>query len=348
LNRKKLVDTLDIVARGLDNNNVIPVFNYLCFLGETVFTFNDIFGISAPTEKMPAFGCHGPTLLGLLKKSTAEEVDFKLKPDSLVVITGNSEFTLPYIKPEQFVWKPFFLDGPLRLPLVPLIEAFEVCLLTCSKDASLGAFNCISIGKEGMTANIYSHDGDAVTKYATDVSYQSDSECFSREFIEELVRLYEPSEIVQENSNEFLISKEWVCAELLNSVRIYGRSLGKPTLDYEVELSKYLNSNKSGAWDYIPEGLEEALSRARVVGDPETTPTTLSVEDGLLSLLTETNLGNVLDGVEVDPKKTTNIDINISAELFQKNMKDCDQFWLSQNCVFFKGERITRVVANLG
>lgn len=351
MNRKKLVEALDIVSRGLDNNNVIPVYNYLCFTGTKVFTFNDVFGIIAETEVMPSFGCHGPTLLGLLKSSYAEEVKFEVESDSVRVYTGNSEFNLPYIKPEQFIW-----TEPTELPqfeyeLGKVIEGIETCLLTCSTDTSLGVFNqvCLKGSKGRMT--IYSTDGDAVTQYLTELKCPDfEAESTPRQLCAEIVKLYEPSDLVSSNENpngRLVFTENWVYAEVAPEVKIYGKRLDKPSFDYEAEMQKLLNKNKQGDWDYIPEGFDEALSRARVVGDPETTPTLLSVDGGLLAFITETQLGNVLDGVEVDPAKTPNIEIKVNAELVQKNIKDCEQFWLSQACVFLKNDRILRVVANM-
>src|SRR6202044_983866 len=110
MNRVELIKTLETVSRGLSNNNVAPAFSFFCFTGETVFSWNDSIAIVGPCKVEKPFGCHGATLLGLLKNCKTPGVEFEVQKDCLLIIAGNSEFKLPYITQDEFLWKEPDLD----------------------------------------------------------------------------------------------------------------------------------------------------------------------------------------------------------------------------------------------
>src|ERR1700719_542988 len=145
MNRQELITTLDVVGRALERNNVLPIYEFFCFTGETVFAFSDAFGVVGKCKVKAPFGVHGPTTLGLLKASKSKEVEIKLTKDNHVqIIAGTSEYKLPYKTPDEFAWKEPEFDAGLYEPVI--IEAIECCLTTCSPDLALEAFNrvCVS------------------------------------------------------------------------------------------------------------------------------------------------------------------------------------------------------------
>jgi DNA polymerase III sliding clamp (beta) subunit (PCNA family) len=317
------------------------VFGYYCFTGTDVFSFNDSFGIVAPCPIPKPFACHGNTLLGLLKNSTSEEVQFELKKECLQITAGESLFQLPYKGPDEFLWKEPDEDGVCEF--MNVTKTLETCLTTCSSDASLAAFNQIAFINKIARLSVYSSDGDAITRIilSNNASSKDYSIALPRNFCDALVKCA----LELESNYEVFSSAEWVYALFDNDYRIYGRSLGEPVLNYEEEIRDSIGDDKS-EFIPVPEGLNDALSRARIVADVETKPTQLSLMDDSIRLFTETNVGIVDDVIPI--KGHIFIEVNVSAALIQRSLEECTEFKVTENCLICRGENILRIVANMG
>jgi len=330
MNRAKLVATLEVVGRALERNNILPIYEYFCFTGNTVFSFCDSFGIVAPWDTPTPFAVHGPTFLGLLKATKDDKIDLNLDQHQLKITAGKSEYVLPAKGIEDFIWaEPNFPSKDISLDI---IQGIECCLPTASENLALEAFSRIYIGTfEGKLA-VYSTDGDALTKYVTTLNGDADV-CLDRDFCDAVVKT---------GGGKLVIGSEWVCS-LFEDYKVYGRNLGPSTFNYEDYISKILGGPLP---DLIPFPLkfDDALTRARVVADIETSPTTLFIENNQLTLLTDTPFGEVLDTMKV---KHADIEAQVSASLMQSNMTGCTNLRVLAKCCIFKGEQVLRLISNL-
>jgi DNA polymerase III sliding clamp (beta) subunit (PCNA family) len=331
MNRQKLIDVLEIVGRGLERNNVIPIYEYYCFTGDTVFGFNDTFGIVAPWKVDQPFGVHGPTFLGLLKASKAETVDIKVVKDQLQIKADKSEYALPYKGPDEFVWKePVFTGGRYE---AEIFKGIEYCLASCSQNLALEIFSRVCVNQHNGKIAVYSTDGDALTRYTTDIKAPAKLDiCLARDFCEASLKV---------GGGVLEVGSEWV-RSLFGDFRVYGHNLGSTTFAYEDKIAKILDNKELDAIP-IPLKFSEALTRARVVADIETSPTRIFVENNELGLLTETPFGEVFDSMKV---KHPDIEANVSSALLQNSMADCDQFKIRNNCTIFSSNNILRLVSN--
>ena len=143
-------------------------------------------------------------------------------------------------------------------------------------------------------------------------------------------------------SGALKVGAEWTCS-LFEDYKVYGRNLGQTTFDYETNIGKILGANKLDLTP-IPLKLNDALTRARVVADIETSPSTLFVENNMLTLLTDTPFGEVFDEMKV---KHPDIEAQVNAKLLQTTMESCTEFKILNNCCIFKGEKILRLVSNM-
>ncbi len=336
MKRVELIKTLDVVSRGLSNNNIAPTFGFFCFTGETVFSWNDQVAIVGLCKVDKPFGCHGATLLGLLKCCSSDEVDIEVTKDNLLITSGSSDFKLPYISQEEFLWKePEVHEANLQEP--ELFEAIKACVATTSSDIALGAFNQICLMSTNEAVIVYSCDGDAITKVTvTGEVLAFENACISKSFAEALSKL-------DIGIPDLFLEGEWIAA-YADSYHIYGRNLGPPQLDYEAEIRKSVGINNY-KFVPIPKELNNALSRARVVADAETKPTQFIINNKNIYLGTFTPYGDVDDIVGCDH---LDIKANISAAMLQKSLEGCTEFCVTENCVLLKGERILRLLANLG
>ncbi len=329
MDRSKLLKTLEVVGRALERNNVLPIYEYFCFTGNTVFSFNDSFGIVAPCQVPKPFAVHGPIFRDFLQASKADEIEMEVDQDQLLFVLGQTPHVLPCKQSSDFVWaepnigKRFIGD---------ITKGIELCLPTCSENLALEAFARVCIKDSDGKLTVYSTDGDALTKFMTGINSQADV-CLSRAFCDALTKI---------GSDSLVIGDEWICSHF-EDYRVYGRNLGPTTFDYETNIGKILGG---AAFDLveIPKKFDEHLTRARVVADIETSPTTIMIKGNTLELQTETPFGNVYDNIKI---KHPDIEVKISAELFQKSMTDCTQFRVLKNCCVFKGEKVIRLVSNL-
>jgi DNA polymerase III sliding clamp (beta) subunit (PCNA family) len=270
----------------------------------------------------------------LLKNSKSEQVDIQVTDEGLLILTGQSEFKLPCIPPEEFLWKEPTDIGAFEEYTISFLK-FEICLSTCSTDVALGAFNQICIAPEGKYIFVYSSDGDAITKISTLIETVKDEYpcCLSRDFCDVILKLA---------AVDLNVWKEWVCA-VSSDCKIYGRNLGAPTLDYEAEIKASMGKNPT--FIPIPAELKEALGRARIVADAETNPTGLSLDEDNLILDTSTPLGNVSDLIKVKEHPVINVYLN--AAILQRNLEGCTEFSINENCIITKGDRVLRIIGNM-
>lgn len=325
MDRRKLIETLEVVSRALERNNVLPIFEYLCFTGKIVYAFQDAFGIVASCEVKQPFAVQGPRFIDLLKASKSDEIKMNIKKDQVLITGKGTEYNLPIKQPDEFVWQEPSIGGE-ELD-IEVVKGIECCLATCSDDLALEAFARICLGKSA----VYSTDGDALTKYS--IPGLEQDTCLSKAFCDAAVKT---------GGGKLTVGNEWVCSSF-EGYKVYGRNLGPTTFDYETNMSKILGGVKLELSE-IPNKFDEALTRARVVADVETAPTSLIIEDNRLILSTETPFGEVFDDMDV---KHQNIEVKVSAALLQTSMAGCNQFKILKNCCIFQGDKIRRLVSNL-
>jgi DNA polymerase III sliding clamp (beta) subunit (PCNA family) len=337
MNKTQLTGILEVVGRAIERNNLIPIYEFYCFTGETVFAFNDSFGIVAPCKVKTPFAIHGPTFLNLLKATKDDKIELAYDNDRLKIRAGGSEYDLPIKTQDEFVWQePQFKPGG-ELD-ADLIKGIEYCIPTASENLALEAFSRVYIGEYKPASvpvgklTVYSTDGDALTRYITTIDGKADV-CVARAFAEAVIKT---------GGGKLVIGDEWVCSKF-EDYKVYGRNLGPSTFDYEDYIGKILEGPVPELTPF-PLKFDESLSRARVVADIETSPTTLFIENNQLTLLTETPFGEIFDTMKC---KHPNIEVKVSAALMQKNMEGCDSFRVLDKCCVFQGPQLLCLVSNL-
>lgn len=350
MNRKDLVDTLNLVKPALAENNMVPVFQCFMFDTGTVTATNDQIAITAPAKGMPVFATNGNTLLGLLNASKAEEANFTLNGQDAHVKCGRSTFKLPFIPKEGFLAKlPSTADFKESFDFTPLfLEGLQSCLLTSSRDNTQPAL--MGVNLKMAQSLLYSCDGDAVTRYDYNPTKKGSNKpdkahMLPNGFCEALLSICKANDI---GKGSLYINDDWVIAGFGGGDYIvYGRiiKIDKP-IDYEDLIKKTMKGVKP-QWVEVPRHLDGALSRARVVADPESAKTVLTVGDGRFKLHTETHMGVVRDNLAwADGEQTTG---NVSAALVQRAIGLCDQMAVLPNCTCYRRDQhIFQLLSNMG
>lgn len=347
MNREELVHKLELVSRALADNNLVPIFQCFVFNGKAVLAFNDTLGVEVdcPTEK--PFAVSGKILLELLRNSTGDEVTFKITGHDLVVNVGKSNFKLPFFDESHFLFtKPKFVKTDTVVVLSEaMLNGFNACLLTTSSSDDQRAFMGVYLNQQGRTVNLYSTDGDAISRYRLDIEAGSKSNyMIHKAFCSALIQTAKETESSRGGLD---LSSEWAVASLDSGYTLYGRmiELDAPT-DHEAEIKATLKGPVTVC--PIPQELDKALSRARVLADPESAKTVLTVEGKSLRLLTETSMGVVRDVVPFGAHAA--VSANVSAEFMQRCIGLCDQMAIFERvCCFSRADKTLFILAgNLG
>jgi DNA polymerase III sliding clamp (beta) subunit (PCNA family) len=337
MNRMYLVKTLEMIKPALATNNIVPIFQCYVFGMGCVEAYNDTIAITGPCDIEQEFAIHGNTLLGLLSNSKAEEVSFEFTKTDVSLTMGKSVSKLPYMPKENFIFEAPVIEVKKALPITEnFMTALELCLNTVSTDTTQMALLGVTLhGK-----HLYSCDGDALTK-AVIPNSMTDRVLMPTAFCEAAIKIWKSMGIIK---GTLAANKEWVYMDF-GDWHIYGRVLEIPKpIDFDAEITKTTKGQKAASM--VPEGLTDALSRARVLADPESQKTQIAVSKGKLRLLTETHMGQVKD--EMPMKGHPDIEINVNAAHLQRALEHCEQIAFLENCTVLEAPDVLQVVSNMG
>jgi len=344
MKRTELKDTLELVSLALADTNIVPIFQCFCFKHDHVLAYNDQICITADALFEQEFAVHGKTLLGLLKNSSAENLTIRTEETSLIIKADRSTFKLPFFPSSDFIFEdPWADENILYLDLSQdVFDALKACLTTTSNDQAQPALMGISIVN---LRTLYSCNGDALTKVTLNVTGDEGSFTFfmPNTFCKTVVQIAEATG--SKTGTLGFIDDEWVFADFKdNKYTVYGRLLKNANpIDFEALIERTVKGEV--AYTNVPEGLNEALSRARIVGDAETAPTVFTVEGKRLKLVTDARAGVVHDSLSMDHPDVVGV---FSAEMVQGTIALCDQISVMKNClVARKGEKVFQLLSSM-
>jgi DNA polymerase III sliding clamp (beta) subunit (PCNA family) len=343
MKRRELVRILELTQPAIAGNGLVPVFGCFMFKKGAIIAFNgDTLAIEANFGNEMAFATEGKVLLGLLQNCGAETVSMTVDKCDVSIRAGKTKAVVPYIPEDEFLW-----DEPESEWLCScdctseLFKGIEVCLTTTSRNNAMPAIMGITFIVNGNKTILYSTDGDAITRYSGVRGKGSGSFTVPNAFCEALLKIWIETEAV---SGKLEFSGDWAKATLNTGFTIYGRVTTAP-LDHEAEIHNVLD--KDAKFVSLPEGLSEALARARVLADDESKPTLFTVYNGKLDLLTESKLGEARE--ELIMKGHPDIEAMVHAELVERSINECNEMVILENCTAYKlGETVLQIVANTG
>lgn len=347
MNRLDTVKILELVGRALAKGDLVPVFKCFMFDTASVQTYDGEIGILYPFATDAAFALHGTTLMGLLQNSHSTEFSFKQTPGEVVVKAGKSVFKLPYLPKADFDFEDLQKMGhPHKqdLPLTDDVRAgMEACLLTVARSDTQGKLTGICVNQQGKFITLYSCDGDAITRYVTKaraIKGEPDR-MMPTAFCEHVLRIFNDTEAVE---GKIQFHDAWVRAYVSTGYRVFGQLLAlTEPYDFVGELDASLQGDV--VFVALPEGLDQALSRARVIADPESAKTVLALDGKQLTLLTTTHAGTVRD---VLPMVYEPVEAHVSAGLIQRSTSLAQEIAVLENCTVFKaGDRLLQVLGNM-
>ena len=224
-----------------------------------------------------------------------------------------------------------------------ILGGFGICRSMSSTDLAQPAFLGVSLQfKDKVT--LYATNGDAIARFVTSTKCGAADPCFvPNAFCDALTKTMIDTKAENGTLN---ISKEWIKAVIDTGYTIYGRliEITNP-LDYEAEIANVTKHKPE--FVPVPKGLNQALSRARVIADAESAKTSLTLVDGKLNLVTETHQGVVRDVLPYG--KVNDRSTDVSAEYVQRAIGLSTEIAIMEDWTVYRAEKsLFLVVSSLG
>lgn len=338
MNRAELVKTLELVKPALATTNMVPIFQCFNFNEGSVSAYNDTIAIVGPSEFEWACGIHGATLLGLISNSKVDDLDINLDRDTAIIKLGKTVSKLPSQSYEDFIFEIPDDKWDFKIPFTEgFANALSMCLETVSTDETQPKLHGISIKGDRM----FSCNGDTITRVQLKNGVKSQV-LMPTPFCSAVLKLWSSLSMTK---GTIQFNDEWIFANL-GEWAVYGRVLEiADPIDFEALIKRTIKSDVSV--QAVPANLSEALSRARVLSDPESQMTKVSIEKGKLTLLTETHMGEIKDLLVL--KGHPDVGANINAAHLQRALQYCDQIAFHENCVVLEqAPDVLQLVSNMG
>lgn len=346
MNRKELLHTLDLVAPALATDNIMEIFQYLCFNNGTVHAYKETFGITAPVDVDVDFVVYGKTFMELLRASNAKELEIILESENVLLKAGKSKIKLPYRPVTDFLFEePSKEKWDFIIEIESdLLNGIELCLVTSSKDATMLAFNGISISSDGHKIHFYSADADAISRYhLADEEMKKKTHLMPNDFCEALLKIATKAGM---GGGQLYVNKDWAVAELSSGYRIFGRIMDVPDpTDYEHHIGRVMK--KTSEWITIPGGLAQALNRARIIGENENKSTVIKFDGRKMFLATDSHMGLVKDTIAFKGDHPS-LEAMVNAKNMSRAIGVTDEFSMQEDCTAYRhGEDFLLVMSNL-
>jgi DNA polymerase III sliding clamp (beta) subunit (PCNA family) len=265
LERKLLLDALNMVKPALATKDLIEELSHCWFDGEYVMAYNDAeLGIQVELETPFKGGIRGSLLLGLLHNSRAKEITLEEADEGTMLLkAARTRATLSVLDYERCPWKFPEIDPKKAYEITnqDFIPALERVLIATGKDTSV---------PETMGVTIKAGDGKIVL-YATD-----SSNVIATESIDTKSTRWDGTRIVPKAFCEEFLSlcsdkgriefrKDSVVGQTPDNVQIYARLVHtRKPLDFEDMIGKHSKFTKEAKFE-TPERLSLALDRMSVL-----------------------------------------------------------------------------------
>lgn len=338
MNRSELVKTLELLKPALATTNMVPVFQCFTFAEDSVAAYDDKIAIVGPCEFGTPCGVHGSTILGLLSNSKAEEVGFELDENAITMTLGKSVSKLPYYAEENFIFKEPDDSWAFKIPFTTgLYDAIKLCLETVSTDSTQAALMGITVQGDKM----FSCNGDTVTRVQLKHGAGKNRVLMSTQFCSAVVKLWSTLDVTK---GALHFSDDWAYADF-GEWSVYGRILEiADPIDFNALIKQHVKTET--ATQTVPDDFAGALSRARVLADPESQKTVITVTKGKLKIVTQTHMGEIKD--ELVLKGHPDGEGNVNAAHLLQAIQHCDQIAFHDNCtVLEKAPDVFMLVSNM-
>ena len=357
MNLNDLLSKLNQAKPFLMNQEFIPILTHFCFDKDSLTAYNDVAGIKLQMSSDIHGAVPGSMAVKMLSTLKDETVRVSMKGSKFVhVDTGTTNFDLPLLPPEEFIFEIPDTEGStlIQLPL-SFLKGLEKTLISIGDDP-------LHPERSGVTWQISS---DKITLYSTDsksismYEWESDKPLTKgtievitpKFFCEQLISIAKNYAEELEHVDLYFNTKEsFVIADLDKICEIFTRLIQSDTnTDYDLVISNMLPADDEIQFFGIPLGLESALDRALVINSLNT----LDGKKSYVQVLGDTiniRTENIMGGRSSDdikfPASIGEFEFYLDPELLERSFKYTSQISICENLmVLTDGEKFTHLVS---
>jgi DNA polymerase III sliding clamp (beta) subunit (PCNA family) len=341
MNRELLLEKLDIVAPALSKTNLVPVLSHFWFTNGGLMAYNDLIAISTKLDTEFIGAVPGSTLMALLEKSKAKDVEFvtgkdgnkKLPEGQLLVKAASSKFTLPYLEEEKthiFEMPEEDLSVALPVDLEAFLDAIEICMISLKEDPAIPDSLGITLMFGPDYIDIYTTNDATITKATVSATAYMYTQpiVLSGSFCRQMLSL------AKKGGKKHLEIREDYSLFECGDIILFGKlvQVQKP-LDFAgavdnafpVEMEEHLVS--------IPSKLELILDRAIVIGDPKKPKTQVTIKNNIVQFYTQSERGEVRDSMQLEEHVHPDVTVYIDPRLWKVGYGKFDSMLLTEKCL---------------
>lgn len=333
LDRLALVAALERVKPALMSVGSIPSLKHVWLDGKFVYAYNGSLGVRVAYEtELKPCGILGSVLLGLLKSTTAKEIELIQTKTQIDIKVGRASTSIPVLTADQNPW-PFLPDAEVTSS-IPLTEALIVALKR------------VQVIKKPKTPNNPGHHGVIVFPNKNDfVLYATDSKALAEvpvvgKISKDLTKVVLPYEFVSqlltidagpkinfgdaitiEAEDIFVGSNLMDCTDVWNIPDMVDKTINGEEKRYP-----------------LPKELGEALDRALVLaGDMDKSFVTLSTSKKELSLVGRLESGELQEKFAL-ASAAVEAKISVRLEHLKTLIEEASEFAIVKKALVLYGE----------
>lgn len=266
LSRISLIENMETVADALASSDTVPVLTHFWFTGKRLLAYDNVIAISIPCET-DFTGAVPKTLLDLLKTHKAQDVELTAKGEALHVKAATSNFKLPVMPKDDFVFAMPALPKADELPEIDtgdFIGALKSCTRSLGSDTSRADFAGVTLIQGKGELLMFSFDRATVSFGCAPIKGKLSTKraILPTAFCKQLLRLADTAK----GDDELLldVNDEYALARLAG-VTVFGRLVEPDSpLPFVKIMDETLEAADAGFFD-VSEKLEGILERASII-----------------------------------------------------------------------------------
>lgn len=158
VNRKELLQILDVVKPGLSSRDIVEHLGDFIFTGENVVTYNDNLFISHPLETDGSFMVAATVFHSILSKISDKEVRIIVSKDKIKVKTQNDKVEILTSQDEDFMkligsWYVPESDKEFKEVPDDFLRGLRLCSFSASKDETEKYLKFIFVGGDKVVSS---------------------------------------------------------------------------------------------------------------------------------------------------------------------------------------------------
>jgi DNA polymerase III sliding clamp (beta) subunit (PCNA family) len=337
--RQAFLKALNTAKPALAAKELIIEMVHFFFTGKSIIAYNDKIGIEVPFQTEFEGGLDGKTLLGILDKSVAKEVELQEgeRRSEMVLRCGNARANLSLLDPKRAIW---------QFPKYDERDAFAI-----DKDfVSILGDMLICVGQNvstpdtlGITFVPSDRDEEWLDLYSTDMStmawarldlpkhYRASRCCVPEEFCKQLVALCK-------DKGTMIVEDDCVMALLDEGVKLYGRLVDVPRpLDFAEQVEETV-PDPNRLVD-IPNRFKMAIERVSVVIEHlPGEPCEISIDDeNVLRLYAKADRGEIRDAIRLKGDPHEEISNWFDPALIKRGVDNRTDMFIGRDALVMRG-----------